>query len=282
MLLQGPSGAGKTMSALLVAHGLTGGNWSKVAVIDTERSADLYADLGAYNVLQLGAPFTPERYLQALDACEQAGMEVVVLDSISPCWEHLLDYHASLPGNSFSNWSKVTPRHNALVEGITRSPLHVIACARSKTEYVLADRNGKQVPEKVGMKPIQRDGIDYEFTLVFELDLKHYATATKDRTRLFMDQPPSKLTPQVGEKLLKWCQTGSVARPATAEDVQALIRQCHTMALLTELYRLLTPEQQQAHKPAFQQQKQRLLAVPFVQPTFSQTHSDHGNQPHAA
>lgn len=119
MALQGPSGSGKTYSALLLAYGICK-DWNKVAVIDTENhSADLYSHLGDYNVLTLTAPFTPERYIEALDKCESAGMDVIVIDSISHEWEGdggILDIHSQMVGNSFTNWSKLTPRHNALVQ----------------------------------------------------------------------------------------------------------------------------------------------------------------------
>tara|TARA_R110002050_G_C8929925_1_gene511949 strand:+ start:2214 stop:2612 length:399 start_codon:yes stop_codon:yes gene_type:complete len=108
MGLQGPSGSGKTMSALLIAFGMTG-DWSKVVVIDTENhSADLYAHLGNYQVLPLSQPFEPERYIEAIVACENAGMEVIVIDSISHEWEGkggILDIHGSMIGNSFTNVS---------------------------------------------------------------------------------------------------------------------------------------------------------------------------------
>ena len=109
LALQGPSGSGKTMSALLLASGLT--SYSKIAVIDTENhSADLYAHLGDYNVLQLSQPFSPERYIKAIETCEQAKMEVIIIDSISHEWEGvggILDVHGAMPGNSFTNWNKV-------------------------------------------------------------------------------------------------------------------------------------------------------------------------------
>ncbi|SMB92154.1 hypothetical protein SAMN00120144_2104 [Hymenobacter roseosalivarius DSM 11622] len=257
LLLQGPSGAGKTMGALLIAHGLAGGDWTKVAVIDTENgSADLYADLGEYRVLRLTAPFTPERYAEALGVCEQAGMQVIILDSITPEWEHLLDYHASLPGNSFSAWAKVTPRHTAFIQRLLLSPAHIIATVRAKTEYLLAEKNGKQVPEKVGLKSIQREGLDYEFTLVFEVDLRHQATATKDRTRLYSDQVPVRLCAEVGETLRQWCQTGTQPKPE--EGVLRAIGQCRTLAELTQLYHSLPVEQQTELKAQFQAHKYHL------------------------
>ena len=86
MALQGPSGAGKSMGALLIAFGLCG-DWSKIVVIDTENhSAELYSDLGGYNVINLTAPFSPEKYIQALELSEKSGMEVIIVDSTTHCW----------------------------------------------------------------------------------------------------------------------------------------------------------------------------------------------------
>ena len=116
MGLQGPSGSGKTYSALLLAYGLCY-TWNKIAVIDTENhSAELYAHLGEYNVINLTAPFTPEKYIQALEVCEKAGMEVVIIDSTTHQWENLLEYHSSLQGNSFTNWGKITPNSVRVVD----------------------------------------------------------------------------------------------------------------------------------------------------------------------
>lgn len=104
MALQGSSGSGKTYSNLLLAQGLTNGDFSKVAIIDTENgSADLYAHLGSYNVLSLTPSFTPEKYIEAIEVCEKATMEVIIIDSISHAWDELLDFHSRLTGNSFTN-----------------------------------------------------------------------------------------------------------------------------------------------------------------------------------
>jgi len=211
LALQGPSGSGKTYSALLLASGIT--DYSKIAVIDTENhSADLYAHLGEYNVLQLSKPFTPERYITAIETCEEAGMEVIIIDSVSHEWEGtggILDLHGNMPGNSFTNWAKMTPRHNAFVQKILESPCHIISTIRTKQDYVLSEKNGKQVPEKVGLKGITRDGMDYEFTVVFDLDIKHSATASKDRTGLYADKPEAIITPEYGKRILKWCNAGT-------------------------------------------------------------------------
>jgi len=108
LCLQGPSGSGKTYSALLLAYGLCN-DWAKICVIDTENhSADLYSQLGEYNTISLTGPYTPERYMQAIEVCVKAGIEVIIIDSLSHEWEYIINFHASLTGNSFTNWSKVT------------------------------------------------------------------------------------------------------------------------------------------------------------------------------
>jgi hypothetical protein len=206
--LQGPSGSGKTYSSLLLAYGLIG-DWNKIAVVDTENnSSHLYSHLGSYNVLALSEPFSPERYIEALEVCEKAGMRVIIIDSISPEWSGaggILEVHGGMLGNSFTNWSKLTPRHNAFIQKILQSTCHVIATIRSKQDYVLTDKNGKMVPEKVGLAGVAREGTDYEFSLVLELDIKHQATASKDRTGLFTNPLPFMITEQTGNKIKMWC-----------------------------------------------------------------------------
>ena len=123
--LQGSAGSGKTYSSLLIAKGLTDGNFSKVAIIDT-----------------------PEKYIEAISICESAGIQVIIIDSISHCWDYLLDVHSNMPGNSFTNWGKITPRQNTFVNKILQSNAHIIATMRVKQDYVLNQKNGKFVPEK--------------------------------------------------------------------------------------------------------------------------------------
>ena len=218
MALQGSAGSGKTYSSLLLAKGLTGGDLSKVAIIDTENgSADLYAHLGNYNVLSLAPPFTPENYIKAIEMCESAGMEVIILDSLSHSWDELLDFHSKLAGNSFTNWSKITPRLNSLINKILQCKSHVIATMRTKQDYVLNEKDGKKVPEKVGLKSVMRDGVDYEFTLVFDVDIKHFAVSSKDRTGLFMGKPDFVISENTGKQILEWCNAGSNVQPINGE-----------------------------------------------------------------
>lgn len=231
--LQSPSGAGKTYSALLLAYGLVN-DWSKIAVIDTENhSADLYAHLGPYQVLALEKPFTPERYIEAIEICEKAGIAAIIIDSISHEWEGvggILNIHGAMIGNTFINWNKVTPRHNAFVQKILQSPCHIIATIRSKQDYVLSEKNGKMVPEKVGLKGVTREGLDYEFTIVFELDIKHQATSTKDRTGLFMDKPSFMITPETGQTIAHWCSTGK-----SLQDIKSEIQHASTVDQLRNI-----------------------------------------------
>jgi hypothetical protein len=258
MALQGPSGSGKTMSSLMVAFGLCG-DWSKIAIVDSENhSADLYAHLGGYEVLSISAPFTPEKYIEAIQLCETEGMQVIILDSISHEWEGMggiLDIHSGMTGNSFTNWGKLTPRHNAFVQTILQSKAHIIGTIRSKQDYVLTERNGKQVPEKVGLKGVTRDGMDYEFTLVFDLDIKHNAVASKDRTSLFMGKPECKLSVEVGKTILSWCNEGA---EISVEEVTYRIGETKSIKELLDLYQTF-PQYKQVLKPEFELRKRQIL-----------------------
>lgn len=208
MAIQGPSGSGKTYSALLLAYGLCG-SWEKIAVIDTENnSADLYSHLGDYQVVELSKPFSPERYIEALGACEQAGMDVIIIDSLSHEWEAeggILETHSKMSGNSFTNWAKVTPAHNSLMRKVLGINAHIIGTYRTKQDYILSDKGGKMVPEKVGLKAVAREGTDFEYTLVFDLDISHQAKVSKDRTGMFRNQLPFTLSESTGKRIKKWC-----------------------------------------------------------------------------
>lgn len=214
--LSAVSGGGKTYSALLMAKGLVG-DWSKIAIIDTENeSASLYSHLGNYNTLTLNSPFSPERYVEAIKACENAGMECIIVDSITHEWDGkggILDIHGSMTGNSFTNWATITPRHNKFIESILQSKCHVITTVRRKTEYEMSkDGNGKTKVEKAGLKEVTREGFEYELTVNFNLDEKHNCTASKDRTGLFMDKPFFTITEETGKLIKQWCDSGEAVK----------------------------------------------------------------------
>ena len=229
--MSGPAGSGKTYSALLIASGLGG----RIGMIDTEHgSGDLYADLlpEGYDVLSLPPPYTPARYIEAIHALEQAGCDVIIVDSLTHAWSGeggSLDRQGKIAdksGNSWQAWRQVTPEHNALVEALLRSPCHIIATMRAKTEYVQErdERTGKNVVRKIGLAPIMRDGIEYEFTVFLELDVQHMAFVGKDRTRL-LDGTIFKPSRETGEQLLTWLNTGEeeirVAKKKMGEEQKA-------------------------------------------------------------
>ena len=240
LALAGPSGSGKTYSALQMAMGLG----SKIAVIDTEHgSASLYADAAEYDVMELHAPYTPERYVEAIQAAEAAGYDVLIIDSYSHEWTGpggCLEINdetakARFKGNTWSAWSETTPRHRKLTDKILTSPLHIICTMRSKTETVQGE--GKKIV-KLGLKSEQRDGTDYEFTVVLDVTHDgHYAVASKDRTRLF--QHPEVITPETGRKLLAWLNDGrsqeQQAKDAT-DDAISKIPLVETMHELQSVY----------------------------------------------
>lgn len=207
-----PSGAGKTYGALLLAFGIGG----KIGLIDTEHgSGDLYADLGDYDIVGIEAPYTVAKYQQAIKAFEAAGYTTIIIDSLSHAWAGdggLLDKQGKIADrgtNSFAAWRTITPEHNALVDAMLQSPCHIIATMRAKQEYVLETNDkGKQTPKKVGMAPVQREGMEYEFTVMLDVDMNHVASASKDRTSLF-DGQFFKLSHDTGKTLLAWLETGT-------------------------------------------------------------------------
>ena len=230
LALCGPSGSGKTYSALLIAQGLA--PEGRIAMIDTERgSGALYSHLVDYDVAPLAPPYTPDRYIERIRLAGESGYQVLIIDSLSHAWVGdggILDLHdratqASRSGNSFAAWREVTPRHNALVDALLGVDLHVIVTMRTKTAYDLSDDgNGKKRPIKVGLAPVQRDGLEYEFTVVMDLSVEgHVATAAKDRTGLFdgAHWVPVKAT---GEALRGWLDSGVDITDASRQQLDKL------------------------------------------------------------
>lgn len=240
--LGGPSGSGKTYSALLLANGLA--DWEKIAVIDTENgSAELYSHLGNYNVLTLQNDFAPEKYIEAIKTCEQAGIEVIVIDSISHEWEGKggclelveLATQASSSKNSYTAWAKITPRHQKFIETMLQSPCHIITSVRKKQDYDMnKNENGKTVITKVGMKEITRDGFEYELTLSFNLAQNNYASVSKDRTNLFMNKPEFIINQDTGKILKEWSESG-VEVPKTITHTPQPVKTPTKPVLLTSI-----------------------------------------------
>jgi len=230
LLFSGASGSGKTTAALTVAKELG----KSIAFIDTEAgSASLYADRFDFDVMEMSPPYAPERFIEAIEAAEQAGYDVIVIDSITHEWSGpggCLDIKTKM-GDRFQDWAKVTPRHDRFIQAMMRSKAHIIATVRAKQGYSM-DEKGKV--QKSGMDPQQRDGIDFEFTVCWNINAAHMAEAQKDRTRLF-DGKPEVITAETGQRLAKWLSTGEAPAPAeevAPVDLRAAIRQ-HRLARST-------------------------------------------------
>ena len=211
LALTGPSGAGKTYSALVMAKGIG----QKIAVIDTENaSASLYADVAEFDTVTIDPPYTIAKYVGAIDAAVKAGYDVLVIDSITHAWagdggllakKEAMDVRG---GNSFSNWGTITKEQESFKGKLLSADIHMVCTMRSKQDYVLEQNDkGKSTPRKVGLAPIQREGMEYEFTTVLDIAMDHNAAASKDRTGLF-DAQIFKIDEKTGKTLKAWLDSG--------------------------------------------------------------------------
>lgn len=221
MAIDGPAGAGKTFTALRFAF-CAG---KRVAVINSESGAvEKYLGLAPdgipfdFEICTLD-DFAPNRFTEAIMAAGREKFDCVVIDSLSHAWAGsggALELKDKQGGNSFAAWRLITPLHNQLVESILRSPCHVFATMRSKTEYVLeTDDRGRSIPKKVGMAPVQRAGVEYEFDIYASLDADHFLTVTKSRC----PEVDGLVVPKPGagfmEPVIRWLNEGSEI-PASA------------------------------------------------------------------
>ncbi|SNQ43834.1 AAA family ATPase [Cellulophaga lytica] len=272
--ISGASGFGKTHSALLLAYGMTQ-DWSKVAVIDTENSsASLYSDLGNFNVLELKAPYSPERYIEAIEVCEKSNMEVIIIDSITHEWNGTggcLEIHNKL-GGRFQDWARVSPMHQSFIDKILQSSCHIITTTRRKIDYSLdVGSNGRTQVIKHGTKEITREGFEYELTVNFELvNDNHLTKASKDRTGMFMNKPEFVITSKTGEMLLKWCNS----EPVTLKEVVAKINGALSVSELTTIYQE-NPRFQQALQPQFKSKKEQLEQLTNTKKFSQNGHTSH-------
>lgn len=211
LALTGPSGSGKTFSSLRLAKGLGG----KIAVIDTESgSASLYSDKFDFDVLEIAPPFATHKYIEAIDFAIKSGYDILIIDSLSHAWAGeggLLAQKEQLDsrgGNSYTNWGRITKLQEEFVAKILHSRIHMICTMRSKQEYAMTqDSNNKTKIQKLGMAPIQRDGLEYEMTTVFDLSMTNEAEVSKDRTNLW--KGIFKITEETGQKFMKWLESGA-------------------------------------------------------------------------
>ncbi|ATO14667.1 hypothetical protein CO540_13200 [Micromonospora sp. WMMA2032] len=221
----GPSGSGKTYTSLVTAASLGG----RTAVIDTERgSAAKYADEFTFDTLQMHT-YDPRQLVKALAAAGAAGYDVVIVDSLSHFWMgtggmlEQVDQAAkrSGGGNTFAGWKEARPMERAMVDALLAYPGHVIVTMRTKTEYVVEENDrGRKIPRKIGTKPEQRDGIEYEFDIVGDLDLENTLIVAKSRCKPLAKAVIREPSDEFGKQVLAWLTDG--ADPGmTVTDVRA-------------------------------------------------------------
>lgn len=211
--LAGPSGAGKTWSALLLAKSL---GCKKICLLDTEKgSSDLYSQHYDFDKIDFEAPYSPARFVEAINMVGAAGYDCLIIDSASHEWigeGGCLQMVNRIPGNSYVAWGKVGAEHDKFIEAILAAPCHVISTLRAKTAYILEENSqGKMAPRKKGMEAQTREGTEFEYDLVFDIDIAHNFIASKDRTNLFKGDIPQPLDESVGKKLLAWLNSGEKA-----------------------------------------------------------------------
>ena len=214
LAITGPAGSGKTYSALQLAFGLGG----RIAMIDTENgSGDLYSHLGDYDIATMTQPYDPRFYINFIHEAEKGKYDIIIIDSLSHAWSGkggILDIQNKVAeskyrGNSYAAWRDVTPLQNMLVDALITSPAHIIATMRSKTDYVQSENErGRTEIRKVGLAPVQREGIDYEFGTVFDLSPNHMAIVSKDRTGIF-DGNIFEVNQDTGRVLRQWLEAGT-------------------------------------------------------------------------
>lgn len=239
--LNGPSGSGKTFSALVLAQSLG----QKIAVIDTENeSASLYASQFEFDTLPLRPPYTPERFIGAIQAAHGMGYDVLIIDSATHEWAGsggCLEINDTMAvnkfrGNTRSAWSETTPRHRKFIDAILQTDMHIITTTRAKTDTVQGD-NKKVI--KLGMKAEQRDGFEYEFTVALDIVHEtHAAIATKDRTGLF-SRNGELITAETGQRLIAWLNDATAQEKSLEdryEEAKARISTCNDIAELGLIY----------------------------------------------
>ncbi len=225
--ITGPSGSGKTYSALAIASGMG----KNIALIDTENeSASLYSETFDFSTLSLKPPYTITKYLEAMKAAESAGFDVLVIDSLSHAWagdggllakKEALDQRG---GNSFTNWGSITKEQETFKAALLNLSVHLISTIRSKQDYVLETNDkGRSKPIKVGLAPIQRDGMEYEFTTVFDMAMDHHAQASKDRTGLF-DGNLIKPSSETGQTFMNWLMKAKEVPADVGSALQATLQ----------------------------------------------------------
>jgi hypothetical protein len=269
ILLEGPAGSGKTESALRIATGLiegqsevdddfkesiskrTAAGMSAIAMIDTERgSGELYSDRYEYDHDELRPPYSPERYIEKINEAAKMGYPVLIIDSASHGWigqggvVEMANKFGAGSRNPYGGWDKATPEQDKFVSAMLDYPGHILVTLRTKTAYeIVENEKGKKAPVKVGLAPVQRDGLDYEFTVVFDISIyDHLASSSKDRTRLFTDKQPEMITEETGKQIVGWLLAGKPESEIVDELFNDAVTSASTAKELNEWYVRMTPK----------------------------------------
>jgi len=221
--IAGPSGSGKTYTALTIGTRIAELSGGRVAFLDTEHgSASKYADIFDFDVLNIDPPFHPNRFTEAIQEAGKAGYKVVIVDSLSHAWfgdGGLLDlvemFAKRERGNSYTAWKHATPIQNTMIDAIVRADLHIIACMRSKQDYVLEKKgdSDKTSPRKVGMAPIQRDGMEYEFDIAVSMTIENDCIVDKTRMSALNGMVYSKPGAKLADQMYQWLNSGEATKP---------------------------------------------------------------------
>jgi len=170
--------------------------------------------------------FSPANYVKAIHEAEKAGFDVIVIDSLTHAWEgeggaldQVDDAASRIKGNSYAAWRNVTPMHREMVDAILQSTCHIVATMRSQMDYIMEkDKEGHTTITKVGMAPIQRKGMEYEFTLVGDMDTDHKLVITKSRCDMMADKVQLKPDIAFWMPFVEWLNSGDAA-PVTVKKL---------------------------------------------------------------
>ena len=237
----GVTGAGKTYSSLMLSQGLA----KRPLLIDTENgSGELYSHLMDYDYIRLTPPFTPAKYVEAIEAAVQNGNDFVIIDSLSHAWKYVLDYKDGLdagnPRAGFANWRKAKKLFDETMTALLQSPIHVCACMREKSEYTeTVDGRGTKTMQKTGTQPIAEPDLEFEFTVCWKIDRSHQAVATKDRTEIWDVATPFTISRRTGEQLLAWHEGGAGSLIKDANWRAGMLLDEETQGLLNEADKVL-------------------------------------------
>lgn len=224
--LQGISGSGKTYTALQIAHGLAGMNAAKVGFLDTEnRRGSLYADslkkpdgsVDRFLIGDLPPPFSPQRYIDAIAQFEAAGVEVLVIDSVSHEWAGQGGCYdiAKNTTNKIDNWLLAKAQHKRFMSAMLQSSMHIIACIR---EAPKTDFKDPKAPKSLGLMPIQESQFVFELTASLQMwgEGKQQAVLKcPAELRPYLGRQQGYITPQDGAALRAWVNGAAVKTPPT-------------------------------------------------------------------